>query len=349
MINKFLYDALKARYGEVKVSNENTPYTFKVVNGRVIDDCRGEQYTLRCPFCNDKKFRLTVSHANGLKLPGLPKVIWNKINCFNCDFGKKEPTETGAICSLLGLGSVEGIKLRMPTVPLELLQKERPPVEDCGTLAPLVSGSAAYAYVKGRGFDPDVLSKHYNFQRIAAPPEDPTRRFLRDRLYAPMIAKGKVELWQARDVYGNSDISWYTAKNGDKVIFNLDLAREQKYIVITEGIFDALACGFNGVCLLGKFLTSRQLGQLGGFTKPIIVALDPDAPKELDDIYKKLKAQPLLTICKVNYGPDWPKVFNARKNKEALADFADIGIVETKKFIVKTLRDNYGSSAEQLL
>jgi hypothetical protein len=63
----------------------------------------------------------------------------------------------------------------------------------------------------------------------------------------------------------------------------------QDTIVLTEGIFDAIAVGYNGVALLGKFLKEGQRAMLAkGMPKTTYIMLDKDAKKEAVEMARVL-------------------------------------------------------------
>jgi DNA primase len=70
------------------------------------------------------------------------------------------------------------------------------------------------------------------------------------------------------------------------VLFNFN---NQNHVIITEGIFDALRVGDNGVALLGKIIKKEQLNIiLKSKVKKVTILLDKDAFKDANLISDKL-------------------------------------------------------------
>lgn len=354
-LNVELYEQLKRRFGEVKISNEGESYRFsinpyKTGLARLVDIQPGEQYCVRCPICKDHKQRLTISHVNGQKLRGLEDlgpVTW-KIRCFNCDF----PKGTGSRNALETLLKDYNNRVRLGLT--SKLEQEGPAVvkemEGPGELGPLTPDSAAGIYLRNRNFDLDLLSNKYKMQRIVTPKTD--RRFLAERVFIPVFADTKLVYWQARDVYGMDDTPpYYICKGGTKSLFNFDLASKANFMVICEGVFDAITIGTNAVAVFGKSLTPRQIDQLSKFRKPVIVALDPDeaGQEATPKVVSTIKDRVGLPCAAVKYPSDWPKVYVERKQKTIPADAADVGSRMIRDVIKTCIRKEFGVYADELL
>jgi len=101
-----------------------------------------------------------------------------------------------------------------------------------------------------------------------------------------------------RRVRGGGKVKWWlpskqeAAEQGllpkGEVVFAIDKVKRGSYVIITEGIFDAIA--LNGVALLGKHASEKQLKKILSLNpKEVIIALDRDAVQEAMKIHKKLK------------------------------------------------------------
>lgn len=93
----------------------------------------------------------------------------------------------------------------------------------------------------------------------------------------------------AKSINGFSKQGEYSKNN---ILFNLNRAIQTPYIVIVEGVIDALTIGNSGVAALGKMLTSAQIDLLKTYVpkdKPIFIMLDKDARDEAIKLAKKLK------------------------------------------------------------
>lgn len=73
-------------------------------------------------------------------------------------------------------------------------------------------------------------------------------------------------------------------------VFNLYNALRTDHLIITEGTFDAIACGVSGVALFGKGITETQMYKIV-VEKPkrITVMLDPDAQIEAEKLAHTLR------------------------------------------------------------
>lgn len=355
-LNAELYEQLKQRFGEVKISNEGESYRYEINKhktglGRVKDIQSGEQYCVRCPMCKDHKQRLTISHVCGQKLAGLEDlgpITW-KLYCFNCGFPKGLSGARNALGILLSdyanrvrLGLVSKLDTSGPAVIKEM--------EGPGELGPITPDSAAGIYLTKRKFDLDLLTEKYKMQRIVQPKAD--RRFLAERVFIPVFADTKLVYWQARDVYGMEDTPpYYISRGGKKSLFNFDMASKAPFMVICEGVFDAVTVGTNAVALFGKSLTPIQIDQLCKYRRPVVVALDPDEPGQeaTPALVRIIKERVGVPVAAVTYPSNWPTVYVERKQKTIPADAADVGPKMVRDVIKASLRKEFGVFADELL
>jgi len=80
-----------------------------------------------------------------------------------------------------------------------------------------------------------------------------------------------------------------------KVMFNWDIAVQTDYLVVVEGVFDAMAVGPCGIATLGKGVTDDQIAKIstwasypGRAPKHVIILLDDDAQEDAMGIFEKL-------------------------------------------------------------
>jgi DNA primase len=78
-----------------------------------------------------------------------------------------------------------------------------------------------------------------------------------------------------------------------EVVYNWDVAVQTPYLIIVEGVFDAMAIGPSGIATLGKGVTDRQIDNIISFCvlKPdihVIIMLDDDAQEEAFQLQMKL-------------------------------------------------------------
>lgn len=119
-------------------------------------------------------------------------------------------------------------------------------------------------------------------------------------IYQLHIYKG----FQARSIDGNLP-KYITSSHMKKsaILYNFDNAFAQDdYVVITEGIFDALKDPLHAVCLFGKNASEDQvrLLTLGNFKK-VFVFLDSDASSEAVSLAKRLSCYYKTYLVKTPY------------------------------------------------
>lgn len=100
----------------------------------------------------------------------------------------------------------------------------------------------------------------------------------------PVFEDGKLVYFVGRNIYQKRYTNAPIPNRG--VLFNYT---QQDEVILTEGIFDAISVGYNGVALLGKFLKDDQKKLLiKGLPKITYVMLDEDAKEAAVTIAKTL-------------------------------------------------------------
>lgn len=275
---------------------------FKKTRGK-----NGVEYRINCPFCikkgksRDTKYKLYINptHNGGV------------YNCYRCG-------TAGGTRSLLGwVGAekpqpqqnqamVSNGNVRMPgeLVPVSMLDDEHPAVQY------LLKG-------RKRPFDPMTMSAYYSVAYC--------RKGIRfgngvdfmfdttGTLIFPIFDNQELIGWQARMMTNPEDLTdsylqmlgypkddngewilppkYFTSPGFPKgrVLYNFDNAKTREPVVVTEGVFDAIAVGASGVALLGKGITETQMRILQTYCNHVIVMLDPDAGAESKEMVKLLK------------------------------------------------------------
>jgi hypothetical protein len=267
----------------------------------------GQEFRINCPFCvknghsPDKSYKMYI---NPTKNDGI-------YHCVRCG-------SSGSTRKLLGWVGVQTKpeaprakarndgNIRMPgsLIPLNMLEEEHPAIQ----------------YVtkqRSRYFDPKELASYYAVaychQGVKFGDGVDFMYDTTGTLIFPIFNKGKLIGWQSRmmtepkeltDAYlehfgypKNADGEWilppkyFTSPGFPKgeVMFNFDVAREREPVVVTEGVFDAMAVGLSGVALLGKGITETQLRILQTYCDNVVILLDPDAGSESSDMVKILR------------------------------------------------------------
>lgn len=127
---------------------------------------------------------------------------------------------------------------------------------------------------RGRGLTVEQIS----YYGICAAMEEP---YL-GRVFIPTFHDGKVVYWVAR-TFMDQEPKYLNPKGLSKVdfVFGLQQAKSFDTVIITEGVFSAIAAGPNAVATFGKAVSASQRQQIADANfKRIVVALDGDARKE---------------------------------------------------------------------
>lgn len=299
VLNPTLYSALKLKFGEVKISNQGEKgqkQYFTTFDGKKrVRFFGGEHYRVNCPLCGDKRFRLHIHYAFGTYDSIINQKILFCAHCFNC--GAK-PGD-GKLLKFLNF-SYHGFHPFAPQVRQDRLKKpvlEPEAAKLPGIFLPLVEFSDKHPiieYVKSRNFDPEELWNEFGIGVCLS--KNP---LINRRLLIPIfwILDNKLSLigWQARAVPGFSDRSepkYFTMAGFKKsiVLFNFFKALRNKYLVITEGAFDAIRIGPAGVALFGKTISQAQVNLLYKYARNIdwVIMLDKEAQAEALAIKKRL-------------------------------------------------------------
>jgi DNA primase len=123
----------------------------------------------------------------------------------------------------------------------------------------------AVLYLRERGFDPTFLGRHWAVGYC----RESRYQFARERIYIPIVMRGKLRGWQMRhvgdDVCGLSLAAlkipkYWTDPNFPRndCLYNLDRAAAHPGVVLVEGVTDAWRVGFQAVACFGKTLAFTQ-------------------------------------------------------------------------------------------
>jgi hypothetical protein len=172
-------------------------------------------------------------------------------------------------------------------------------------------------YLKQRGVDPTW----YDFMYSSALQFD-----FNHRIIIPFYWKGDVVGYTGRIFTEAKKVKYYTEVQPGYV-FNMDAQDwSRKFVIVTEGPFDAIAIG--GVSILGSEISDVQKELIQGLNRRVIVVPDRDAPGQ------KLIDQAIENRWSVAF-PTW---------QEEVADVADAvlkyGRLYTMQSILKTTESN---------
>ena len=206
----------------------------------------GGEIRIDCPFCEDKKKHLYMNAQKGV------------FHCFRCE-------ESGSIRYLFRiLEGDEGGDIRLGV----LMQADDGEAGDliempdgyCTDFVYDPEGKKALEYLRGRGLEDRIIERyHIGYGAWGK---------YRGRILIPLFHRGVLVSFVARAYHqGLSpkilNPSSEEAPSPSNYLFNLDQAIFYPKVVLTEGVFDALATGvidqeYCAVASLGKHLTERQ-------------------------------------------------------------------------------------------
>ena len=270
--------------------------------------CNGVELITTCPFCGHAG-KLSVNPSKGV------------YHCWHCD-------SSGGMRNLLG------VSVTMVSSPSDEPQSRKedrivyPPSFDPSKIVPLSSlpeDSPAIVYLKSRGFDPAELERDFAFRYCSSGRRFPGAPFdASNTIVIPVYSESRCIGWQCRLLYDPKKVSdevlmamGYTDRkdSGDlkrppkymtspglnkrEVLYNVDWAKQFDTVVVTEGVFDCVRVGRQGVATFGKGVSDAQRKMLTSMWKTIVLLLDPDAEKAQEDLARSLTAPGGPRIVKV--------------------------------------------------
>lgn len=125
-------------------------------------------------------------------------------------------------------------------------------------------------YLRGRGFDPDLLEAKYGLLGTGPTGHCP------HRIIVPVFHRGRMVSWQARDVTSRVELRYISASQANEevphktILYNLDNCRGDSVLVV-EGITDAWRLGDGACATFGTKFTQAQVVLLAGFRRVFLV------------------------------------------------------------------------------
>lgn len=279
-----LYSAIRRETGRVKITSPGELFAASATESDFRVSAWGELYQFDCPYCGDEKLCGWVSYMFGQPRPGRKRPWLNPIGCWNEDCfadrtrretffaqllgihmprpGEPVPTFAAADTSRARPWRARVAKLPNGTVPLG----ELPPTHE------------ARAFVRSRGFDPDVVGPAYGLGYCMKAEEE--WDIATHRLIVPATVGGKMVGWQARRLDGGKKLKYWTmpGMRTGKSLYNVDSATLRPVVVVCEGVVDVWSVGRCGVALFGHTLSEDQKGLLAAAASRnpwVVVMLDP--------------------------------------------------------------------------
>jgi DNA primase len=309
-----LFDRLTQVFGQVRIANNGMPFTgVPMINWNnenkkklyVQITSYGETYRVNCPFCGDTRARLNVNHRWGIFDPRTGDDNLHLVKCFNEDCLNTRQRQLQLHVLVFGLDSRYWTQ-DLPDIPKRLTQPKPAacPVQmpDGVPLDTVDPAEPVLEYVASRGLDPVKLAQKYG---VIYCPQDRSCRpqIFQPRIVIPIYALSgepstKVLVgWQARLVATDltkSDVKYLTSAGTKKshLFYGLPLAIDTKgAVVIVEGVVDAWKVGDNALALIGKTISTEQVGLLLRHFRgrPIVVLLDNDAEGDAEIVCKRIQ------------------------------------------------------------
>ena len=121
--------------------------------------------------------------------------------------------------------------------------------------------------------------------------------------------QGNYQYWNTRSIEPDPYIKTFNCPAKDNeyskrtTIFNLNLARHEPNLFLTEGVFDALTLGTGGIATFGKQVTQEQIDLILGSITPeqnLYIMLDMDAKEQMASLAKKLYSKHSNTYIVIN-------------------------------------------------
>lgn len=299
MLNKTLYNAIwKAFDEEPHIVNEGSSAVIKLpppkasflpvetkIPARNVEG--GEQYTVNCPFCGDRRHRLYFSYMWNQPIKSgnlIYRCTDHLVRCFNEECQKDQSNFQ-----------------KMRDMILECMKEveddvefsgaaEHPPLESIANQAALPtltvpinrSGVPDFIkqYVRNRGWNADDLYEKWGVlvgrpDRAILHGEAPLKHPI---IIVPVNQFGNFWFWQGRLVPLNgeldgdlerkldgSEYAKYIIPHGAKkrwALYNIDRALQHDEIGIVEGVTDCWSVGENCICPFGKTLSPAQFAIL---------------------------------------------------------------------------------------
>ena len=234
-----------------------------------VSSLDGEYKVSPCPNCGNSNRKLYVN------------VDHKVFHCFVCDYGRGFRIEK--LFRDMGVNphdyviddGVEDVFLEtpktiLPNIPVHY--KKLP--EDFRFLIGNNSmiGKKALSYVRSRGISDNIIQEYKMGFCYDG--------FYKNRIIIPYYEEELV-YFVGRD-FTDTQKPKYLNSEWEKTQFLFNYERAKKdlsFVVIVEGVFDLFSLPNNSICLLGKFLSEKQIQLLSRFKK-IYIALDSDATKE---------------------------------------------------------------------
>jgi DNA primase len=148
-------------------------------------------------------------------------------------------------------------------------------------------GRLAYKYLKNRNLSDQAIHEY----ELGFCSEGDYKGYV----IVPFYENGEIVFFQARKFLSLANKPDHknpprdSANGKSQVIFNLDRISKNRSVVITEGVFDAMAVKKNAIAILGKKMSKYQIDKLvSRGVNDIVILLDEDAFEETQQLAANL-------------------------------------------------------------
>lgn len=318
-LNEVLYQRLVQKFGHsnVEIKRPGVPYdptwVSDPISGRKSRDFQtnGEAYRMNCPFCGDRKGRLYVNHFwmqwDSVVMRHADDMIkcLNDTRCFDADkaenrsrffqylFSGCNPKDVAMPIAAAAPGETKEVVPAPPgkIIPLSAMAPQQP---------------ICY-YLRNRGYDLKVLNDYYGIGYVASVDRGHSSKCL-DRIYIPLFCEHKLVGYQCRFIGDREwtddvpkSIGMPNMKRGN-YIYNYDIVRRSRVLVLVEGPTSAWRVGFRAGALWGNSLGGAQVTLINNTWSDdclVVVLLDGKATTEAAKVTAKLQGNCHAKVVRV--------------------------------------------------
>lgn len=268
---------------------------------RLVVTSWGEHYVACCPFCADRRCRLSVCHAYGTAddVTGFRHhELWK---CFNeeCQSDWKNREELRRMLNPVTAG--------LPSVRVPPVRHVTPgalePCEFPGVLVPLDRLPPTHPAVhylaaeRSPPFDPAALSLDWGVAYADHVPARSRGAMAQGRIIAPVVLNGVQVGWQGRYV---GELNWKASGvpkylhffPKSRTLYGIDEQADEPHVVLVEGVTDVWRYGRGAVCGFGKKLSPHQAGMLAARLagRPLVLMADRNDPEAEEAFFQSAVA-----------------------------------------------------------